>query len=117
MDISNSKIPTIHIKTEDLPYFKKLAEKNQWLLLDVKTQQEGCMFAAEANIKIIKDQPDSNNNYIQTKIDNVPIYLSPLYMKYFSSYFSVQLVLKKFPKEFICTNIDPFVTKSCGCKK
>lgn len=110
-------IPTIRINAVDIEQFKKMAEQQQWLLLDAKTQQEGCVFAAEPVVKILKTAVEPSNDYSQMMIEEIPIYISPLFLKYFSNSFTVQLAAKKFPKGFYCTNISPFVTKSCGCNK
>jgi len=113
-------LPTLTISCQNslLDFFKTLSKPESFILIDVKKMQEGCVFAAEVEVKIVKKMPKEEIISRKIEVPELPdlsIYISKDYLRFFGNYTNLQLELQgRFNKRIACTNIPPFLKKTCG---
>jgi len=114
-------LPTITISHQKslLEFLQTSPKTESVILIDVKTTQEGCVFGAEVNVEILKNVSERVPISETIEVPEIPdklFYISKEFLRFFGNYTNLKLELKgKFRKKIICTNIPPFITKTCGC--
>jgi len=111
-------ILTISCQNSLLDFFKTLSKTESFILIDVKKMQEGCVFAAEVEVKIVKKMPEAEIISRKIEVPELPdlsIYISKDYFRFFGNSTDLKLELQgRFNKRIACTNIPPFLKKTCG---
>ncbi|HUY00226.1 MAG TPA: hypothetical protein VMV49_11765 [Candidatus Deferrimicrobium sp.] len=109
---------TVSCQNSLLKFFKTLSKTESFILIDVKKMQERCVFAAEVEVKILKKMPKEEIISKEIKVAEIPdllFFISKDYLRFFGNYTNLKLELQgRFNKRIACTNIPPFLTKTCG---
>ena len=110
---------TISCQESACKFIQALPKGELYILIDIKKTQEGCVFGVEVDVKILKNKPEEALVSDVVEVAEIPtrlFYVSKEFLCYFNKYHYLKLELKgKFRKKIVCTNIPPFVTKTCGC--
>ena len=118
---NHSSLPKISISCQNslLEFLRTLSKTESFILIDVKQMQEGCVFAAEVEVKIVKKMPKEELISRKIEVPEIPdlsFFISKDYRRFFGNHTHLELELQgRFTKKIACTNIPPFLTKTCGC--
>jgi hypothetical protein len=111
-------IITFSFQDSLLEFFKTLSKTESFILIDVKKMQEGCVFAAEVEVKIVKKIPKAEIISRKIEVPEIPdlsFFISKDYLCFFGNHTNLELELQgRFNKRIACTNIPPFLKKTCG---
>ena len=109
---------TISCQSSLLEFFKTLSKTESFILIDVKKMQEGCVFAAEVEVKISKKMPEAEVISGKIEVPTIPdlsLFISKDFLRFFGNYTHLELELQgRFKKGIACKNVPPFLKKTCG---
>ena len=114
----NMHMITITCYESVINFLQSLPKSNSFILIDVKKTQEGCVFGAEVDVKIISTKPNSLRILKEITISELPEHtflITEDFFRFFKKNSKIDLeIRKKFRKKIVCTNIPPFIIKTCG---